>query len=150
MSHAFTHCTIHCIWATKFRQPWLDPILQARLWPYLGGIARKSNVSALAVGGAEDHVHVLARIPPALPVSRLVMEFKGLSSKWIHDYFPRLRDFAWQQGYGAFSVSRSQEERIIAYIQGQKEHHQKKSLEKEMGAFLERHGIPFDPKKLWE
>jgi len=85
--HSFVSCLTHCVFATKERRPLIKAQLQQRLWPYLGGIARESQMRALIVGGAEDHVHVLFSIPSTLSVSKAVQLLKGNSSKWIHDTF---------------------------------------------------------------
>lgn len=105
--HSFTSCLMHVIFATRERRPFLRPELRQRLWPYLGGIARENRMKALCVGGVEDHVHVLISIPAVLSTAKAVQVLKGNSSKWIHETFPTLRDFGWQEGYGAFSIGQS-------------------------------------------
>jgi REP element-mobilizing transposase RayT len=91
---------MHCVFSTKERRPLIKPELQARLWPYLGGIARENRMKALVVGGVEDHVHILLSIPSALSVAKALQLLKGNSSKWIHETFKEHRDFEWQEGYG--------------------------------------------------
>lgn len=102
--HSFVSCLMHCVFATKERRPLIGPELQARLWPYLGGIARENRMKALVVGGVEDHAHVLLSIPSTLSVAKAVQLLKGNSSKWIHDTIPERRSFEWQEGYGAFRI----------------------------------------------
>ena len=102
--HSFVSCLMHCVFATKARRALLEPNLQQRLWPYLGGIARENKMKALMVGGADDHVHVLLSIPSTLSVAKSMQLLKGNSSKWIHDTFKEHWDFEWQEGYGAFSI----------------------------------------------
>jgi REP-associated tyrosine transposase len=95
---------IHCVWSTKKREPFLSSDVRNRLWPYLGGIARENKMKALAIGGVADHVHMLISLPKTLSVSKALQLLKGSSSKWIHDTFPKLHSFEWQEGYGAFSI----------------------------------------------
>jgi REP element-mobilizing transposase RayT len=92
------------VWSTKNREPWLTPDLRERLWPYLGGIARKNQIKTLAIGGVADHVHILLSLPATLSIAKATQLLKGNSSKWIRETFPKMRSFAWQEGYGAFSV----------------------------------------------
>jgi REP element-mobilizing transposase RayT len=101
---------------------------------------------ALAVGGTDDHLHALLSLPSTMAIAKAVQLIKGGSSKWIHDTFPSLRRFAWQEGYGAFSVSSSQVNKTIAYIDNQKEHHRKRSFQEEFIQLLVKHGIEYDPR----
>ena len=94
----------------------------------------------------EDHIHILVAIPATMAVAKAVQSIKGVSSKWIHEEFPEQKKFAWQAGYGAFSVSRSRLEATAAYIRNQREHHREKSFEQEFVLLLKKHGIEFDPK----
>lgn len=104
---------------------------------------------ALEVGGVADHVHILLSLPATMPVSKALQLIKGGSSKWVHDTFPEHRSFAWQEKYGAFSVSVSQLENVADYIKGQEEHHRKTTFEEEFVALLQKHRIQFDEKYLW-
>jgi putative transposase len=146
MSHAFVSNLIHCIFSTKERAPYIDFELESRLWPYIGGIARENRMKALAIGGTTDHIHSLLSLPSTLSVAKAVQLIKGGSSKWVHDSFPRHRNFGWQEGYGAFSVSVSQRQRTISYINDQKDHHRKRNFQEEFLDFLVKHGIEFDPR----
>lgn len=140
---------MHCVFSTKNRTPMIIPELQQSLWPYIGGIARANKMKALAVGGMPDHVHTLLSIPATIPVAKAVQLIKGGSSKWIHDTFPRMRAFTWQEGYGAFSIGVSAIEDTVAYINQQENHHKRRTFEEEFVAFLERHGIEYDPRYVW-
>jgi putative transposase len=140
----------HCVFSTKERRPFITPVLRERLWPYLGGIARENKLTPIAIGGAEDHAHLLLSFPTTLSVAKALQLIKGGSSKWIHETFPEHRAFAWQVKYAAFSVSVSQLDKTIAYIANQPEHHKKRSFKDELIALLEKHRIPYDPKYLWE
>src|SRR2546430_4737498 len=102
--HSFTSCLVHCVWSAKNRESLLNSDLRERLWPYLGGIARERKMKALAIGGVADHLHILVSLPGTLSVAKALQLLKSNSSKWIHETFPKLRSFAWQEGYGAFSI----------------------------------------------
>jgi REP element-mobilizing transposase RayT len=106
-------------------------------------------MKALAVGGVEDHVHLLLSLPSTLAVAKALQLLKGGSSKWIHDEFHERRDFAWQEGYGAFSIGVSQIDDTVRYIANQAAHHRTKTFEEELLAFLGRHGIAHDPRHVW-
>jgi putative transposase len=146
MSHSYVSNLMHCTFSTKNRYPAIDSELESRLWPYLGGIARENRMKALAIGGTADHVHALLSLPGMMSFAKAVQLIKGGSSKWIHDTFPNQKQFAWQEGYGAFSVSASQVPKTTAYITNQKEHHRKKSFDEEFLELLKKHGIEFDPR----
>ena len=144
MGHTYTSCLMHCVFSTKVRQKALSTDLRDRLWPYLGGIARENGIKALAVGGTDDHVHLLLSLPATMSIAKAIQLIKGGSSKWIHDTFATHTDFAWQAGYGAFSVAVSGIDQTVAYINRQEAHHQMQSFRDELVGFLERHGIPYD------
>ncbi len=146
--HSFNSCLIHCVWSTKNRVSLLNSELLARLSPYLGGIARENKMKTIAVGGVADHVHLLISLPSTLSVAKAIQLLKGNSSKWIHEAFPRLVGFAWQEGYGAFSISISGVEATAAYIANQKEHHRQRTFQAEFEAILRKHGLDFDQRML--
>jgi putative transposase len=100
--HSFVSCLVHCVFSTKERRRLITADLQPRLYPYLGGIARENKMKALAIGGVEDHTHLLLSIPSTMSIAKSVQLLKGNSSKWIHETFPEQRMFEWQEGYGAF------------------------------------------------
>jgi REP element-mobilizing transposase RayT len=122
--------------------------LRERLWPYLSGIARENKMKALAIGGAADHVHMLISLPATLSIAKALQLLKGNSSKWIHETFPKLRSFEWQEGYGAFSIAVSGIEATVAYIRNQAEHHRTRSFREEFRAMLQRHGFDYDEWRL--
>jgi REP element-mobilizing transposase RayT len=144
MSHTYTSSLFHCTFSTKGRRQSITSALQERLWAYLGGIAREHQVKALAVGGTTDHVHLLLALPSSLAIAKVMQLVKGSSSRWIHETFPSQERFAWQEGYGAFSIGVSQTAWTIAYIDSQAEHHRKRSFQEEYLLFLQRHGIAYD------
>jgi len=140
---------MHCVFSTKNRQKTITPDLEERLWPYLGGIARENKMNAISIGGIEDHVHLLLSLPSTLSVSKGLQLIKGGSSKWIHETFPAQRGFEWQEGYGAFSISKSIVPETIEYIKNQKEHHRVKTFQEEFIAFLKKHEIDYDERYVW-
>jgi putative transposase len=148
--HSFNSCLMHCVFSTKERRPWLTPVIRERLWPYLGGIARENDMKALAIGGVADHVHLLLSLPTTLSVSKAMQLLKGNSSKWLRETFPELRTqgFAWQEGFGAFSIGVSGVENTIRYIETQEQHHRKKSFSTELEIFLKKHGCDYKPEML--
>ena len=142
--HSFSSSLHHCVFATKQREPLLTPLVRERLWPYLGGVARQNGMKALAIGGVADHVHVLLSLPATMSVAKAMQLLKGNSSKWIHETFPTLRSFAWQEGYGAFSIGVSGVDETRAYICDQEKHHRARTYREEVITFLQRHGLAFD------
>jgi REP element-mobilizing transposase RayT len=140
----------HCVFSTKERRPLITPDLRGRLWPFLGGIARQNKMTALEIGGVADHVHILLSLPATIPISKAMQLIKGGSSKWIHETFPDQWQFAWQEEYGAFSVSVSQLDKIIAYIRRQPEHHRKLTFQEEFLMLLKKHGVEYDERYLWK
>lgn len=111
----------------------------------MAGIARNHGFEAIKIGGVADHVHSLLLIPPAISLSKAIQTFKACSSKWLNETETVGKDFAWQEGYGAFSVSASHTENVIAYIENQAIHHAKRSYEDEFVELLNRYGIAYDP-----
>lgn len=145
MSHSYAQNHVHLVFSTKERQRLIPRESFRRLWSYLAGICKNHGMIAFAVGGMEDHVHVLFRLPPTMTLARAVTLLKSNSSKWMRE---RGTKFAWQQGYGAFSVSSSNLQVVIDYIDTQDEHHKKLSFEQEFAALLRKHGVKFDLKSL--
>jgi putative transposase len=141
---------MHCVFSTKERRPFLTPAIRERLWPYLGGITRENKMKALAIGGVVDHAHLLLSLPTTLSISKAMQLLKGNSSKWLRETFPELRqhDFAWQEGFGSFSIGVSGVDDTIHYIQTQEEHHRKKSFGEELEMFLKKHGCDYKPEML--
>jgi putative transposase len=141
MSHSYVCCLAHVVFATAGRRPAISDELRERLHAYLGGIARENGIPTLAIGGTVDHVHLLLSLPPTISVAKTVQLLKSGSSKWIHENFPMSRNFAWQEGYGAFSVGVSQRAATIEYVLAQVEHHKRISFDDELKKFLVVHGI---------
>ncbi|TMP91418.1 MAG: IS200/IS605 family transposase [Verrucomicrobia bacterium] len=146
--HSFTSCLVHCVWSTKNREPCLSPDLRGRLSPYLGGIAKQNQMKTLAIGGVADHVHVLLSLPATISVAKAMQLLKGNSSKWIRETFPKMRAFAWQEGYGAFSVGVSGVDATVTYIRNQAAHHRTRSFREEYVAMLKKHGFAYEESML--
>jgi putative transposase len=114
----------------------------------MGGVAREHGMKALSVGGTEDHIHILLSLPSSMPVAKAMREIKSASSRWLHEECER-REFEWQEGYGAFSISSTQVAATLAYIAGQEEHHRKRDFQAEFIAFLKKQRIDYDPRYVW-
>jgi putative transposase len=149
MANTYSSLYYHVVFSTKCREPWIRRDIEDRVWQLVGGIARRHEMLALKVGGIEDHLHSLIWAPPKFAPSQIAQILKGESSKWIHEVFSRLKSFAWQDGYGAFSVSKSDIPEVIAYIENQREHHRKMTFQEEYREFLRREGIDYDERFLW-
>lgn len=137
------------MFSTKHREPLITPDLAPRLHGYLGGAVRGEGGLAIEIGGMTDHVHLLVKWRPDEAVSTLMRNMKGGSSRWVHETFPEHRAFAWQEGYGAFSVSESQVETVRAYIRNQAHHHRTRSFKEEFVVLLEAHGVAYDAGLIW-
>jgi REP element-mobilizing transposase RayT len=141
---------MHCVFSTKERRPLITPVLQIRLFQYIGGIARENGFKLIAAGGIEDHVHLLISLSRTISIAKAMQLIKGGSSKWIHETFPELSSFEWQEGYGAFSVSVSNKPRVIAHIKNQPEHHKKQDFKTEFVSFLKHHEIEYDERYVFD
>jgi REP element-mobilizing transposase RayT len=150
MPHTFCNLLVHVVFSTKGRAPLLAASDRPRLYEYMAGLARGEFGQAIEIGGTEDHHHGLLSLRPGVSVGAAMAKWKSLSSAWIKRELPACGTFAWQEGYGAFSVSQSNAPAVAAYIQGQAEHHRRRSFQEEFVAFLTRHGIAYDPKAIWD
>jgi putative transposase len=143
MPHTYAQNTIHVVFSTKDRSKLIPKEFQPRLWAYAAGICKKEGIFVHAIGGMEDHIHVLVQIPPTLALAKAVNALKSNSSRWANEQGCA---FAWQQGYAAFSVSASNVPAVVRYIQNQEAHHKKMNFEAEFLALLKRHRVAYDPK----
>lgn len=142
---------VHIVFSTKERRPYLpDPTLRDEMHRQLGGSSKTLNCAPILVGGVEDHVHILAKQARTISLADWIKELKRVTSLWIKGREPQLKDFAWQAGYGAFSVSQSDAPRVIEYIRGQEEHHKKFDFQTEFRTFLKRYEIEFDERYVWD
>jgi REP element-mobilizing transposase RayT len=134
--------------STKERRRIIAPEFQERLWAYMGGIARENEIKALAVGGTDDHAHILLSLSSSVAIAEAMRKIKSGSSLWMHESCG-LSSFEWQLGYGAFTIGCSQVEATVVYIAGQKEHHRKHDFQAEFLAILKQHGMEYDPQYVW-
>jgi putative transposase len=148
MAGSFVSLHYHLAFSTKDRLPQITDDLRERLWAYMAGIARQERGVALCIGGTDDHVHLLVSLHQDIAPADFVRVVKSNSSRWVHETYPG-RPFAWQEGYGAFSVSYMGSQAIRRYIAGQAEHHREKSFQEEFIEFLERHCIAYDARYIW-
>ncbi len=139
MPHALISNLVHCTFSTKGRVESIsDPATLAR---YFGGVAKGKGIPLIIAGGTRNHVHVLIALPAAMQLSRAIQELKGNSSRWLNQ---RGTDFAWQEGYAAFSVSPTSKRAVMRYIANQEQHHAKTSFEEELLKMLKQSGIEYD------
>ena len=150
MANTYSNLFYHIVFSTKGRLDFIGPEIENRVWAYIGGIARKHEIIAIYVGGIENHIHVLILAKPKIAPSQIVQRIKGESSKWIHEEFPHLKDFGWQDGYGMFSVSKSNVQDVIEYIKNQREHHAKQTFEDEYISILKLNGIDYDDQYVFD
>ncbi|WP_338287483.1 IS200/IS605 family transposase [Luteolibacter sp. LG18] len=145
-----THLSLHyhVVFSTKNREPWISPSTQPRLHEYIGGVVRGLGGIPDAVGGIADHVHILLGLNATHRLADVMREIKSESSKWMHQTM-RLAGFAWQEGYGAFTVAAPDRSRVRDYVSNQGEHHRLKGFQEEYLAMLERSEIEFDSRYLW-
>jgi REP element-mobilizing transposase RayT len=146
MAHTYTNILIHALFSTKDRQPWLDPEARTEVFHYLGGITNELGGQSLLVNGPSDHVHMLFVEPPTLSIADIMEKVKVNSSGWVKRRWRNRMQFAWQTGYAAFSVSKSQVESVRRYIESQEEHHRRVTFQEEVLAFLKKQGIKYDPR----
>jgi REP element-mobilizing transposase RayT len=148
MGHSYCSSLHHCIFSTKDRGKSIVPEVRDRLWAYMGGVAREHGMTALAVGGTDDHAHLLVAIPATLAVATAMREIKSGSSRWMHETCA-MPSFEWQQGYGAFSIGHSQIEATVRYIARQEVHHRKRDFQAEFVAILKKHHMEYDLRYVW-
>jgi len=150
MAQTLTRLLVHVVFSTKQRRSLITPEVEPELLAYLGGICRNQESPALAIGGTENHVHLLISLSKNIALSDLMMTLKKDSSKWIKTKGNAYADFHWQDGYGAFSVGQSQVRAVTDYVHGQKERHRTMTFEEELVALAKRYAVAFDPRYLWK
>jgi putative transposase len=150
MSRSYSSVHIHLVFSTKERRPLLsDPGIRAEMHRYLGGVSKTLDCQPLIVGGVADHVHLLASLGKSRSQAEWVRELKKVSSAWIKMRDPRLAEFAWQGGYGAFSVDKTSIDRVRDYIARQEEHHRVRTFQDEFRELLREHDIEWDEEYIW-
>ena len=151
MSQSLAKILLHVVFSTKDRRPLLrDRALREEMHRYLGGILSELNCLPIIVGGVEDHVHLLCTLSRTCAPAEMVKEVKRSSSLWIKTRAPELADFAWQSGYGVFSIGFSQIEEVRRYIAGQEDHHRKLTFQDEFRRLLQRYEVSFDEAYVWD
>jgi putative transposase len=146
---SYIYNVVQFVWGTANREPLIRKSWRDRLHGYIGGILEKKKAKLLAAGGIEDHIHVLVSLPATISLSEAASAMKANSSRWIHENAPQAKGFEWQEGYGAFTVSKSVEPSIKTYIHNQEEHHRRWRFTEEFVVLLEKHGIPYEERYLW-
>ena len=150
MPQSLSKVILHIVFSTKDRKPWLESDIRARMHGYLATICRDLGGELVRVGGVADHVHIVTTLPRTLSQAQMIERIKKVSSKWIKTLDARYRDFFWQRGYGAFSVSPSQLDVMLQYVDAQQEHHRTRSFQEEYRELLPRHGFDFDERYVWD
>ncbi len=150
MGHTFTRLLTHVIFSTDGRRPTIHESIRNDLHAYFGGIIREIGGTAIIIGGIADHLHALLQLGADKNVADVLRVAKTNSSRCVHEKWPERRDFGWQRGYGAFTVSASNADAVIRYIAGQDEHHRKMSFDEEFLALLRKHNVPFDPEHVFD
>ena len=147
MSSTLTRILIHIVFSTRDRMPLITPDVRGKLYEYIRGIVHRKGASLFEIGGVPDHVHLLVQLDPTNPLSSLIQNIKGGSSRWVKVHS---KSFYWQRGYGAFSVSESNRLIVERYIQNQEKHHARHDYQSEFIQFLKRHGVPYEEQHLWD
>jgi REP element-mobilizing transposase RayT len=142
MAHTYPNILVHCVFSTKNRVNSIPDELQEKLSIYLVGIGKGHNIPVLCAGGTRNHVHLMIALPATVPLAKAVQVLKANSSRWLRQHG---FDFAWQDGYGAFSVSSSNADAVRHYIDHQDEHHSKHSFEDEFVSLLRKCNVAYDP-----
>jgi putative transposase len=150
MPQSLSKVTLHIIFSTKNREPWLDRDVRPRMHAYLATICRDLGAELVRVGGVADHVHIVTTLPRTLSQAELIEQAKKTSSKWIKTLNPRYRGFFWQRGYSAFSVSSSQLDAVLQYIEAQQAHHRRRTFQEEYLELLRKHEVDFAERYLWD
>jgi putative transposase len=143
LSHTYSQNVVHVVFSTKERRKTIPVEFRPKVWAYVAGICKNHAIFVHAIGGMEDHVHLLVQLPPSLALAKAVATIKANSARWANEGANRIE---WQQGYGAFSVSASNIPEVVRYIQNQDAHHRKMSFADEFRALLKKHGVEYDPR----
>ncbi|HWL54179.1 MAG TPA: IS200/IS605 family transposase [Chthoniobacteraceae bacterium] len=150
MPQSLSRILIHLVFSTKDRKRYLTPVIQIELYPYLVGILNHMECSPIQIGGIEDHVHLFFGLSRTRTVAAVVETVKTSSSKWIKTKGTAFVDFHWQSGYGAFSVSQSDADAVVAYVRHQAQHHRKMTFQDEYRRLLQRYQVAFDERYMWD
>ena len=150
MPQSLSQLIVHLVFSTKNRAPLISDAIREELHAYLIGVLRERDCPSIMIGSVEDHIHIFFVLSKNMPLSKIVGELKAVSSKWIKSKGPSFHAFQWQNGYGAFSTSKSSVEVVRRYIANQKQHHRKTSFQDELRKFLEKHELEYDERYWWD
>jgi REP element-mobilizing transposase RayT len=148
MPQSLANILIHVIWSTKERRPLIADEVRPQLHGYMAGILINIESPALVINSVADHAHILCQLSKNLAACKLVEEVKKSSSKWMKEQ--GVKEFAWQNGYGVFSMSQSNADAVRKYIEGQPEHHQKRDFKDEFREFCKRYNVAIDERYVWD
>ena len=151
MSQSLSNILVQIVFSTKNRYPFLTNVdVKNEMHAYLGGICNELDCQTLIIGGTSDHIHIFCKLSRNISISRIVGDIKRQSSKWIKTKSNTLSNFAWQNGYGVFSVGKSEIDNVKAYVFNQEEHHRKRSFQDEFRLFLKEYEIKYDERYVWD
>ena len=150
MAQSLAKIFVHLVFSTKYRSPLIKPDIDNELYSYIGGIITGLGGIPIIINGVEDHIHILTTLPKTITLSKYLEEIKCSSSKWIKTKGINYKDFSWQRGYGAFSVSSYKVDVVKNYIARQKEHHKSQNFKIELIKFLEEYKVEYDERYLWD
>ncbi len=148
MSHTHSNLLSHIVFSTQGHLPLINSEIKSELFAYMGGLVKKLKGKPIIINGMSDHVHMLILLPPNVHLSETMRLVKANSSRWIKERFGK--KFAWQKGFGAFSVSRSNVDAVVRYIQNQEQHHTKFDFKMEFVSLLDKNHVEYDEKYLWD
>ena len=150
MPQSLSQIYLHIVFSTKKRDPFISAKIESELYTYIGGTIKNLNALPIMISGTEDHIHILTSFPRTISVADFIKKIKTGSSHWIKDKGNEFQHFAWQDGYGVFSISPSNKQAVIDYIVNQKEHHKKQTFQGELIRFLNKYEIKYDEQYLWD
>ncbi len=150
MAQSLSNVLLHIVFSTKNRRPWIDVEIEEELHKYIAGICRELKCPSHKIGGTDDHLHIACSLSRTIAISKLLEEIKSSSSKWIKTKGDRYADFAWQNGYGAFSIGQSQLLDLRRYIANQREHHRRLTFQEEYRDLLAKYAAEFDERYVWD
>ena len=150
MSQSLSQIYLHIVFSTKHRHPFLDDRVDNELYAYIGASIKRLDGIPLSINGVSDHIHILTTFPRTITVADFVQDIKANSSRWLKTKGEQYQNFGWQNGYGVFSVSSSKKQVVANYITRQKEHHKKTNFKSEFLQFLEKYGVNYDDRYVWD
>lgn len=150
MAQSLSNVQLHFVFSTKHRRPLINVEVETELFKYLATACRTLDCPSHGIGGADDHIHIACSLSRTITISSLIQQLKQDSSKWIKTKGVNYADFAWQNGYGAFSIGQSQLEDLKRYIANQREHHCRITFQDEFRELLKRYNISYDERYVWD